>query len=396
VLRIGVVRTSLLENECRVSVYPEQLLWIPENIRRSMWFESSYGEDYRYNDEYFRTNTAGIASREALFAESDVLILPKLTEQDLQQMKKHQIVWGWVHCVQQFKIAQAAIDQRLTLIAWEAMHAWSAHGERSMHIFYKNNELAGYAAVHHVLQLVGSDGFYGPRRQVAVIGFGSVSRGAIYALQGRGFNNIHVYTRRPVHTVANQNPDVYYHHLDTREDGTAYIKEQWGEVRPLIDDLAKADIICNGVLQDTDHPLMFVRGCQLVQLKRRCIIIDISCDRGMGFEFARPTTFEQPTFIVGDGVLYYSVDHTPTYLWAAASREISSAMIPFLPIVAGGPDAWAKDETIKRAIEIRDGHVQNPKILSFQKRQDNYPHTTVSMYRQCIVSEPSRVLPTED
>ena len=32
------------------------------------------------------------------------------------------------------------------------------------------------------------------------------------------------------------------------------------------------------------------------------------------------------------------------------------------------------DETIRRAIDIRDGVIQNPKILSFQRRSQEYPH----------------------
>ena len=39
-----------------------------------------------------------------------------------------------------------------------------------------------------------------------------------------------------------------------------------------------------------------------------------------------------------------------------------------------GPAAWDADETIRRAIEIRDGEIQNPRILSFQDREPEYPH----------------------
>jgi len=122
---------------------------------------------------------------------------------------------------------------------------------------------------------------------------------------------------------------------------------------------------------------VFVNKAQLPNLKPRAIIIDISCDEGMGFSFARPTTFQEPIFTIGDNVTYYSVDHTPTYLWNAASREISRALIPFLAGIAAGPLAWEKDETLRRAIEIRDGVIQNPKILSFQKRTPDYPHNVL-------------------
>jgi alanine dehydrogenase len=98
----------------------------------------------------------------------------------------------------------------------------------------------------------------------------------------------------------------------------------------------------------------------------------------MGFEWARPTTFEEPMFPVGDGVGYYAVDHSPSYLWNSATFEISEALLSYLPAVMNGPDGWDGDETIRRAIEIRDGVIQNPKILSFQGRDASFPHRKVA------------------
>jgi hypothetical protein len=40
----------------------------------------------------------------------------------------------------------------------------------------------------------------------------------------------------------------------------------------------------------------------------------------------------------------------------------------------GGEGAWKKEPTIEKAIEIRDGIVLNPNILSFQNRGAEYPH----------------------
>ena len=79
-------------------------------------------------------------------------------------------------------------------------------------------------------------------------------------------------------------------------------------------------------------------------------------------------------FEAGAGVQYYAVDHTPSLLWRSATFEISRALLPFLPVVMGGPDSWAGDDTIREATEIQDGHVLNPKILSFQHRSGEYPH----------------------
>ena len=98
----------------------------------------------------------------------------------------------------------------------------------------------------------------------------------------------------------------------------------------------------------------------------------------MGFSWARPTTFTDPTFVVGDNDLYYAVDHSPSYLWNSATWENSEALLPFLRTVLGGGDAWDADPTIRRAIEIRDGVIQNPAILSFQGRTAKHPHTPLA------------------
>lgn len=376
-MKIAVFKTSLKENEQRLPLYPEHLARFPQELRVRMIFERGYGSDYGFPDNYFLHHGANLAARDQLFADCDAIILPKPVPDDLQRMRPGQVLFGWAHCVQQRGITQAAIDRGLTVIAWEAMHQWSGAGEKLMHIFYKNNEIAGYAAVLHCLQLLGMDGHYGRRRRVVILGYGSVSRGAIYALQGRGFNDIHVFTRRPAHLVADQNPDVYHGHYFPGPSGNLMARDSAGVERPLIDELSEADIICNGVLQDTNNPLMFVSQADIAGLRPRSMIIDISCDLGMGFSFARPTSFEEPIFRVGEGITYYSVDHTPSYLWNAASREISKALLAYLATVGAGEPGWERNVTIKKAVEIRQGVIQNPNILRFQQRHAHYPHALV-------------------
>ena len=94
----------------------------------------------------------------------------------------------------------------------------------------------------------------------------------------------------------------------------------------------------------------------------------------MGFSWARPTSFEDPTFVVGNNTTYYAVDHTPSYLWNSATWVNSEAILPHLRTVLAGPAAWAKESTIERAIEIQDGEIRNPAILTFQDREDTFPY----------------------
>lgn len=372
--KIGIFGTSLKKGERRVPIHPEHLPRYPEGLRRKMVFEAGYGLEFGFPDGYFAGCGAAVADREALLGESDLVVLPKPMPEDLGKMKPHQVLFGWCHTVQQATIAQLAIDNRITLIAWEAMHHWSPGGDKLVHIFYKNNELAGFAAVEHCLQLLGIAGSYGRRSKAVVLSYGSVSRGAIYALQRHGLYDIHVFTRRPPHLVGVQNPEASYGQYYLAGDGRLMARDAEGGERPLIDELSSADVICNGILQDAKSPMIFVREDEIQKLKPRSIIIDISCDEGMGFSFARPTSFADPIFRVGEGISYYSVDHVPTYFWRAASREISKALLPYLGSVAGGPAAWALDPTIQRAVDVRDGVVLNRDILEFQHRHSEYPH----------------------
>lgn len=151
------------------------------------------------------------------------------------------------------------------------------------------------------------------------------------------------------------------------------VVEHDGCARPLTELISEADIIVNGTFQDTGNPTDFVTEAESACLKANSLIIDVSCDEGMGFFFARPTTFKDPMFKY-DTVDYYAVDHTPSYLWESATRSISAALIVYLPTVLAGRDSWHKNETIRQAINIDGGVIRNTSILSFQKREPEYPH----------------------
>lgn len=358
-------------------IHPEHLTRIPEHIRKRMVFEEGYGEPFGILDSVIAEKTGGIASRSELLASSSVVILAKPVPADLQELREGGTLWGYPHCVQQRTMTQIAIDRKQTLIAFEDMYVWGPNGEIGRHTFYKNNEMAGYCAVLHALQLKGIDGHYGNQRKVIIFSFGAVSRGAIYALKAHGFRDITICIQRPSYQVREEVLDCkYVTVLPGKEDEARMIVvEHDGSRRPLCDLLSESTIIINGTLQEPDNPIDYVIKEEAFCLKAGSLIIDVSCDEGMGFYFAKPTSFKVPMFKVGT-VDYYAVDHTPNYLWESATRSISAALIVHLETVMAGPQSWQKNETIRQAINIETGIIQKPNILLFQKRQANYPHLT--------------------
>jgi N5-(carboxyethyl)ornithine synthase len=374
-LKFGVIGTSRKVDERRFPIHPEHLIRIPEQIRRQLIFEEGYGTAFGVSDSTLSDQSGGIASRHDLLADLGNVILPKPVTADFEELREGGILWGYPHCVQQLSHTQTAIDRKQTLIAFEDMFVWSPDGRMGRHTFYKNNEMAGYCAVLHALELKGIDGHYGNQRKVIIFSFGAVSRGAIYALKARGFGDITICIQRPDHAVREEILGCHYVRIKEGIEGEArlLVIEHDGVEQPLEDLINQSEIIVNGVLQNPDHPLLFVTEDEASCLRPGCLIIDISCDEGMGFYFATPTSFSNPMLKFGT-VDYYAVDHTPSYLWESASRSISAALIVHLPTVLAGHESWQQSDIIRKAINVDAGVIQKPNILSFQNREANYPH----------------------
>ncbi|WP_410792588.1 N(5)-(carboxyethyl)ornithine synthase [Kribbella sp. C-35] len=380
-LTLGVIGRSRKENEHRLPIHPHHFERIDEDLRQQIFLETGYGERFGISDEDLAKSVAGVVGRDELIAVADVVVLPKPQPEDLAGLRVGQTLWGWPHCVQDDEVTQLAIDRRLTLIAFEAMNHWTADGRFSLHVFHKNNELAGYCSVLQALELIGSTGDYGRRLRAVVIGFGATARGAVTALNAHGVHDVDVLTGRDVAAVGSpiHSARIVQYDQDEVEPGAAldprrsHALTDEGRV-PLAGFLAEHDVIVNCVLQDPDAPLTFLIEEDLAQFAPGSLIVDVSCDLGMGFSWARPTGFDDPTFVVGDNITYYGVDHSPSYLWNSATWENSEALLPFIRTVLEGPASWHADATISRAIEIEAGTIRNPGILSFQHRSPVHPY----------------------
>ena len=200
-------------------------------------------------------------------------------------------------------------------------------------MFHKNNELAGYCSVLHAMQIAGSTGDYGRRLRAVVIGFGATARGAVTALNALGVHDVDVLTHRQVAAVAAPIHSARIVHFDSDEatSGVSHAVTESGTV-PLGAVPRRSTTSSSTACSRTPTaPLIFMTDDDLADMTPGTVIVDVSCDEGMGFSWARPTTFADPTFVVGDNVLYYAVDHSPSYLWNSATWEISEALLPVPP-----------------------------------------------------------------
>lgn len=309
---------SKKENELRRAIVPEHLSNV-ENCGQ-LFFEKGYGEVLGFSDQEYKEYGAHIATREEVL-QKDIICDAKIGDADYLSYLHDQAIFGWVHLVQNRDITDAVVHGRLTTYCWEDMY------EKGRHCFWRNNEMAGEAAIMHAFRCYGEMPY---NTKVALIGRGNVASGALKILTCLGAD-VTVHTRKT---------------------------EQL-----LQDELAYYDVIVNALLWDTSRKDHIIYREDLKRLKKNALIIDVSCDRAGAIETSIPTTIEQPTYMV-DGVMHYVVDHTPSLFYKTASMGISEEVCKYLDqLILDMPRKVLLD-----SVGIRNGEIMDQKIIDFQGR----------------------------
>ncbi len=306
------------ENEKRRAMVPADVIRIahPE----ALFFETGYGDVLGFNDSDYVNVGANVVSRKEALTK-DIICDPKVGDAEYLSVLHCQSIFGWVHAIQNREITDKIIGGCLSAYAWEDMF------EKGRHIFWRNNELAGEAAIMHAFQCYGKMPY---ETSVAVIGRGNTARGAVRVLNMLG-------------------ADVIQYDRKTQE--------------LLRDEIGKYDVIVNCVLWDTARTDHIVYREDLKRMKRDSMIVDVSCDRHGGIETSVPTTIENPTYFI-DGVLHYAVDHTPSLFYKTFTVENSRTIAPFIDALVNE----THNEVLSDALIIKDGNILDDRIIKFQKR----------------------------
>ena len=306
------------ENEYRRAIVPEHLKKIehPELL----YFEKDYGVVLGIDDSEYEACGSHVVSHEDVLAK-DIICDPKIGDADYLTELKNQTIFGCVHATQNRDNTDKLLQGSLTAFAWEKMF------QKGRHVFWRNNELAGEAAIMHAFQCYARMPY---ETKVAVIGRGNTARGAIKVLNMLGAD-VRQYDRR------------------TEE--------------LLRDELGQYDVIVNCVLWDVMRKDHIIYRDDLKRMKRNSMIIDVSCDRNGGIETSIPTTIEEPTYMV-DGILHYVVDHTPALFHKTFTWNNSEVIWKYINEL----QSENYDEVLSDALIIKDGEIVDDEIRKFQGR----------------------------
>ncbi len=124
-----------------------------------------------------------------------------------------------------------------------------------------------------------------------------------------------------------------------------------------------ADLVIGAVLIPGAAAPKLVTRETIRRMKAGSVVVDVAIDQGGCFETSRPTTHDEPTFLV-DGVIHYCVANMPGGVPRTSTVALNNATLPFVMALAekGLVRALHEDEHLRAGLNVHRGHVTHEAV----------------------------------
>src|SRR3989449_9359847 len=124
----------------------------------------------------------------------------------------------------------------------------------------------------------------------------------------------------------------------------------------LVEQLRKADVVVGAVLLPGAKAPKLVRRADLKLMKPGSVIVDVAVDQGGCIETIKPTTHENPTYIV-DGIIHYGVANMPGGVPRTSTLALTNATFPYTKRLArnGWGNACQQDPALPPGPNVVEG-----------------------------------------
>jgi alanine dehydrogenase len=131
----------------------------------------------------------------------------------------------------------------------------------------------------------------------------------------------------------------------------------------LLEHLAKSDIVVGAVLLPGAKAPKLVRREDLKVMQPGSVIVDVAVDQGGCVETIKPTTHEDPIYVV-DGVIHYAVANMPGAVPRTSTLALTNATFPYALTLAnkGWKDACRQDHALALGLNVVHGKVTYPGV----------------------------------
>ncbi|MEQ9583491.1 MAG: alanine dehydrogenase, partial [Arenibacter sp.] len=130
------------------------------------------------------------------------------------------------------------------------------------------------------------------------------------------------------------------------------------------------DLIVGGILLKGAKAPKIITRDMLKDMRPGTVIVDVSVDQGGCVETTRPTTHENPVYIVDD-VVHYCVTNMPGAVPHTSTMALTNVTLPYVLKLAnmGWEEACQKDASLEKGLNIVKGKVIRKEILEAFKWQ---------------------------
>ncbi len=316
---VGCVK-ELTNNERRVGLTPENVSEYVKN-GHTVYMEKGAGEGSDFADSQYQDHGAVIlATASEVWAKSDMIVKVKEPlAQEFDYMRENQIIFTYLHLAANSQATHALIDRKVNGVAYETLE----DGKGNLPLLKPMSEIAGRLSIQIGARFLEASmggmgillgGVTGVKKaNIVILGAGVAGSNACKAAINFG----------AVVTVMDKNleklaylDDLYGSKIQTRHSSDTAIESV----------LKEADlVICSALRAGAAAPKLIKRA-YLKTMKKGSVIVDIAIDQGGCAETSRPTTHEDPTYVV-DGVIHYCVTNMPGAVPKTSTLALTNATL---------------------------------------------------------------------
>ena len=355
-MNIGVPR-EIKTNENRVALVPggaEALI----HAGHTVLIEHDAGVGSGFEDAAYEAVGARIIPTAAEVWQQAEMIM-KVKEpirEEWPHMRRDQVVFTYFHFAAAEGLTRAVIDSGCIAIAYETVQLPS--GE--LPLLTPMSEVAGRMSVLEGAKYL--EKFFGGRgilvggvpgvepASVVILGGGIVGSNAARMAAGLGARTIIL--------------DVSLNRLRYLADVMpANVTPLYSNRHNILEQIEKADIVIGAVLLPGAKAPNLIRREDLSRMMPGSVIVDVAVDQGGCVETIRPTTHEDPIYVV-DGVIHYGVANMPGAVSRTSTLALTNATFPYALTLAnrGWEEACRSDRALALGLNVVRGRVTYPGV----------------------------------
>ncbi len=302
-MKIGTVK-EVKPHEYRVALTPS-CVKAYTNRGHKVMLEKGAGENAGFADsEYTRAGAVITADKRKIFDDCEMVVKVKEPAPDeLDYFHEGQILYTYLHLAASRELTVALMNRRIKAVAYETIET----SDGSLPCLRPMSEIAGRLSVQEGAKYLEKT-FGG--RGILLSGVPGVKR-ANLAILGAGVVGINA-----CKIAVGMGADVTV--LDINPERLAYLDDIFGTgINTLFSNdaniesaLAESDVVIGAVLVHGGKAPKLVKRKHLSMMKKGAVIVDVAVDQGGCSETTRPTTHDDPIYVIDD-IVHYCVANMP-------------------------------------------------------------------------------------